>query len=62
MTTANTLYAAVRDAWASIAPPAAEQLRYVASGWSKAAASVFVGVAPVDVDIRSNGFPAHWAK
>lgn len=58
MTMASTLYAAVRDAWASIPPPPAEDLKYMAWGWGEEAASVFIGVAPVDVDISSAGFQA----
>lgn len=58
MTTANELYAAVRDAWASIPAPPAEDLKYMAWGWGEEAARAFVGIAPVDVDIGSRGFHA----
>jgi hypothetical protein len=58
MTTASALYAAVRDAWASIPAPPAEDLKYMAWGWGEEAARAFVGVAPVDVDINSVGFDA----
>jgi hypothetical protein len=57
-TTASTLYDAVRDAWASIPAPPAEDLKYMAWGWGEKAARAFIGVAPADVDIHSVGFYA----
>jgi hypothetical protein len=56
MTTPDALYEAVRDAWASIPAPPAEDLKYMEWGWGKEAARTFVGVAPIDVDIHSVGF------
>ncbi|HYO69707.1 MAG TPA: hypothetical protein VEU33_26885 [Archangium sp.] len=58
MTTASTLYDAVRDAWASVPPPTEEDLQYMDWGWGEEASRAFVGIAPVDVDIRSAGFYA----
>jgi hypothetical protein len=58
MTTTGELYAAVRDAWASIPAPPAEDLKYMAWGWGEEAARAFSGIAPVDVDIGSRGFYA----
>jgi hypothetical protein len=58
MTTANELYTAVRDAWAPIPAPPAEDLKYMAWGWGEEAARAFSGIAPVDVDIGSHGFNA----
>jgi hypothetical protein len=58
MTSASMLCDSVRDAWASIPAPPAEDLQYMAWGWGEDAARAFVGVAPVDVDIKSRGFYA----
>jgi hypothetical protein len=58
MTPASALSDAVRDAWASIPAPPAEDLRYMAWGWGEDAWRAFAGVAPVDVDIGSPGFHA----
>jgi hypothetical protein len=58
MTTIRTLTDAVRDAWASIPAPPAEDLKYMAWGWGEDAAREFTGVAPMDVDITSKGFYA----
>jgi hypothetical protein len=58
MTTASTLSDAVRDAWASVPAPPADDLKYMEWGWGERASRAFVGVAPVDVDIRSAGFHA----
>lgn len=58
MTTAATLYDAVRDAWSSIPAPPEEDLRYMEWGWGEEAARTFVGVAPAEVDINSVGFDA----
>lgn len=58
MTTASTLSDAVRDAWSSIPPPPAEDLQYMSWGWGEEAWRAFVGIAPMDVDIRSAGFYA----
>ncbi len=56
MTTASTLYGTVRDAWVSVPPPPVEDLQYMSWGWGDDAWRAFVGIAPVDVDIRSRGF------
>jgi len=56
MTTIRTLSDAVRDAWASIPAPPAEDLEYMAWGWGEAAARAFTGVAPMNVDLDSEGF------
>jgi hypothetical protein len=56
MTTARTLSDAVRDAWASVPAPPAEDLKYMAWGWGEDAAREFTGVAPMDVDTHSKGF------
>lgn len=56
--TARTLIDAVRDAWASIPAPPAEDLKFMEWGWGEKAARAFTGVAPVDVDIASPGFHA----
>ena len=56
MTTTRTLSDAIRDAWASIPAPPAEDLKYMAWGWGEDAAREFTGVAPMDVDITSEGF------
>ena len=58
MTTTSTLYDAVRDAWTPVPPPPEEDLQYMAWGWGEEAWRAFVGIAPVDVDIRSAGFHA----
>ena len=56
MTTTRTLSDAIRDAWASIPAPPAEDLKYMAWGWGEDAAREFTGVAPMDVDMESKGF------
>ena len=56
MTTIQTLSDAIRDAWASVPAPPAEDMKYVAWGWGEAAAREFIGVAPMDVDRDSLGF------
>jgi hypothetical protein len=56
MTIENLLSEAVREAWASVPTPPPEDLRYMEWGWGESAARAFVGVAPVDVDVRSAGF------
>jgi hypothetical protein len=58
MITARTLSDAVRDAWASIPAPPAEDLKYMAWGWGEDAAREFTGIAPMDVNITSKGFYA----
>jgi len=58
MMTAGMLCDSVRDAWAVIPPPPADDLQYMAWGWGDEAARAFVGIAPVDVDINSHGFHA----
>ncbi len=58
MTTIRTLSDAVRDAWAAIPAPPAEDLKYMAWGWGEHAARAFTGVAPMDVDMSSKGFYA----
>jgi sugar/nucleoside kinase (ribokinase family) len=58
MTTICSLSDAIRDAWASIPAPPAEDLKYMAWGWGEDAAREFTGVAPMDVDIASKGFYA----
>jgi hypothetical protein len=58
MMTIRTLSDAVRDAWASIPAPPAEDLKYMAWGWGEDAARAFIGVAPMDVDRESKGFYA----
>ena len=58
MSTAMTLYDAVRKAWAPIPAPPAEDLKFMAWGWGEEAWHAFVNVAPMDVDIRSAGFYA----
>jgi hypothetical protein len=58
MTTARELGIAVHEAWADIPPPPPEQLEHFEWGWGAEAARAFVGVAPVDVDRRSEGFRA----
>jgi hypothetical protein len=58
MTTICSLSDAIRDAWASIPAPPADDLKYMAWGWGEDAAREFTGVAPMDVDIRSEGFYA----
>jgi sugar/nucleoside kinase (ribokinase family) len=56
MTTIRALSDAIRDAWASIPAPPAEDLKYMAWGWGEDAAREFTGIAPMDVDIHSEGF------
>jgi hypothetical protein len=56
MMTIRTLSDAIRDAWASIPAPPAEDMKYMAWGWGEDAASEFTGVAPMDVDMESKGF------
>ncbi len=58
MTDANNLYRLVRDAWASVPAPPAEDMQSVSQEWTEQAERAFVGVAPVDVDIDSPGFDA----
>jgi hypothetical protein len=58
MTTALELCSAVHEVWADIPPPSPKQLKYFDWGWGAEAARAFVGVAPVDVDRRSEGFRA----
>ena len=58
MTTARKLCIAVQEAWADVPSPPPEQLQYFEWGWGAEAARAFVGVAPVDVDRRSEGFRA----
>ena len=58
MTTIQTLSDAVRDAWASIPAPPAEDMQYMDWGWGEEAAREFTGVAPMDVDMESAGFYA----
>jgi sugar/nucleoside kinase (ribokinase family) len=58
MTTIQALSDAVRDAWASIPAPPAEDLKYMAWGWGEDAACEFTGVAPMNVDMSSKGFYA----
>src|SRR5262245_60106281 len=58
MTTVRTLREAVRDAWASIPAPPADDLKYMAWGWGEEAWQAFVNIAPMDVDIDSVGFNA----
>lgn len=58
MTTPSELFDAVRDAWAEVPAPPAEDLQYMAWGWGEEAARAFTGVAPADVDIGSAGFYA----
>jgi hypothetical protein len=58
MMTIRTLSDAVRDAWASIPAPPAEDMKYMDWGWGEEAARAFTGVAPMDVDITSRGFYA----
>jgi hypothetical protein len=58
VTTAPDLVEVVRRAWATIPAPPAEDLEYVSWGWGEKAAQAFEGVAPVDVDRRSEGFQA----
>jgi hypothetical protein len=56
MTTIHALQDAVRDAWASVPAPPADDLKYMAWGWGEEAWQAFVNVAPMDVDIDSGGF------
>jgi hypothetical protein len=56
MTTIHSLSDAIRDAWASIPAPPAEDLKYMAWGWGEEAAREFTGVDPMDVDTHSKGF------
>jgi hypothetical protein len=58
MTTIRALSDSVRDAWASIPAPPAEDLKYMAWGWGEDAARELTGVAPMDVDMESKGFYA----
>lgn len=58
MTTESELFDAVRDAWASVPAPPADDMKYMEWGWGEEAARAFTGVAPVDVDITSAGFYA----
>ena len=58
MTTIRTLSDAIRDAWAAIPAPPAEDLKYMAWGWGEHAAREFTGIAPMDVDTHSEGFYA----
>jgi hypothetical protein len=58
MTTIRSLSDAIRDAWAAIPAPPAEDLKYMAWGWGEDAAREFTGVAPMDVDTHSEGFYA----
>jgi hypothetical protein len=50
------LWDAIREAWASVPAPPAEDLKLIAWGWGKDAAREFTGVAPMDVDRDSKGF------
>jgi hypothetical protein len=56
VTTAAALAEAVRSAWASIPAPPADDLASMSWGWGEKAARAFTGVAPMDVDIASEGF------
>jgi hypothetical protein len=56
MTTAGSLFDAVREAWAPVPAPPAEDLKFMEWGWGEDAERAFLGVAPVDVDITSSGF------
>jgi hypothetical protein len=58
VTTAGGLHEAVRDAWAVVPAPPAEDLRYVEWGWGEEAARALVGVPPTEVDLDSRGFRA----
>ena len=58
MTTARELSVAVREAWQDVPAPPPEQVEFFEWGWGPEAARTFVGVAPVDVDRRSEGFRA----
>ena len=58
MTTVRALQEAVRDAWAPIPAPPADDLKYMAWGWGEEAWQAFVNVAPMDVNIDSVGFNA----
>lgn len=58
MTTLRSLQNAVREAWASVPAPPAEDLKYMDWGWGEEAAEAFTGVAPMDVNISSAGFQA----
>lgn len=56
--TASELERRVRAAWAGIAAPPAEDMKMMEWGWGEAAARAFTGVAPLEVDVRSQGFHA----
>ena len=56
MTTISSLSDAIRDAWASVSAPPAEDMKYMAWISGEAAAKAFTGVAPMDVDRDSGGF------
>jgi hypothetical protein len=56
--TTSELYETVREAWAPIAAPPEEDMKFMEWGWGENAARAFTGVAPVDVEIRSPGFHA----
>ena len=58
MTTATSLIDAVRAAWGAVPAPPAQDLQYMEWGWGAEAARTFVGVAPVQVDLKSVGFHA----
>jgi hypothetical protein len=46
----------VRSAWATVAAPSRQEMKYMERSWGKEAAAAFVGVRPVDVDVESVGF------
>jgi hypothetical protein len=48
----------IRETWASVPAPPAEDLKDVASRWGEDAARAFTGVAPMDVDRDSKGYLA----
>jgi hypothetical protein len=57
MNTAS-MTATVRRAWSAVPPPPADDLKYLAWGWGEKASLAFIGIAPGDVDILSDGFLA----
>jgi hypothetical protein len=48
----------IRETWASVPAPPAEDLKDMASRWGEDAARAFTGVAPMDVDRNSKGYLA----
>lgn len=50
------LVAEIRAAWSLVPAPPTDEVKVLAWGWGEQSWRVFVGVAPLDVDIDSAGF------